>query len=243
MELSDEISRWIKKEVESAGCAGVVVGISGGIDSAVVAYLAKKALGDNVLGLIMPCYSSEEDIYCANLVIENLGIRRERIDLAPAYDQLIEVLGKGERLAQANLKPRLRMLTLYYFANSLNYLVAGTGNKSEIMAGYFTKYGDGGVDILPIGGLLKRKIRELAKELGIPKEIIERPPSAGLWPGQTDEGEMGITYDELDSAISALEEKKTEGKRAEILSKVENLIKNSCHKRKLPKTFVVTKVR
>ncbi|MDI6752513.1 MAG: NAD+ synthase [bacterium] len=243
MELLDEISRWIKKEVESAGCAGAVVGISGGIDSAVVAYLAKKALGDSVLGLIMPCYSGEEDIYYANLVIKSLGIRCEKIDLIPAYDKLIGTLPKGDRLAYANLKPRLRMLTLYYFANSLNYLVAGTGNKSEIMVGYFTKYGDGGVDILPIGGLLKREVKKLAKELDIPKEIIKRPPGAGLWPGQTDEGEMGITYDELDSAISALEEKRVEGIRPEILSRVENLIKSSCHKRKLPKTFVVTENR
>jgi len=239
MELSNKIRRWIKKKVKSAGCAGVVIGISGGIDSATVAALAKKALEEEVLGLIMPCHSDEDDLYYANIVIKSLGVKFKKIDLTSIYDKLIEVLGKGDRLAQANLKPRLRMLTLYYFANNLNYLVAGTGNKSEIMTGYFTKYGDGGVDILPIGGLLKREVRELAKELGIPKEIIERPPSAGLWPGQTDEGEMGITYNELDSAISALEEKKAKNIKAEILSKLEYLIKGSCHKRKLPRTFKI----
>ncbi|MBU1598681.1 NAD+ synthase [bacterium] len=238
MKLSDEIHKWIKKEVESAKCEGVVVGISGGIDSATVTALAKKALGERVLGLIIPLSSDEEDIYYANLVIESLGVRAEKIDLTPIYDSLIETLGKGNRLAQANLKPRLRMLTLYYFANNLNYLVAGGGNKSEIMVGYFTKYGDGGVDILPIGGLLKSEVRELAKELGIPKEIIERTPSAGLWPGQTDEGEMGITYNELDGSISAIEEKRDEEIQPALLSKVSALIKISSHKREMPRIFL-----
>jgi NAD+ synthase len=237
MKLSDEISGWIKKEVKSAGCKGVVVGISGGIDSAVVASLAKKALGDEVLGLIMPCHSDEKDLYCANIVIENLKVKHEKIDLTPIYNNLIETLPKGNRLAQANLKPRLRMLTLYYFANNLNYLVAGTGNKSEIMVGYFTKYGDGGVDILPIGNLLKQKVKELAEEFDVPKEIIERPPSAGLWAGQTDEEELGLTYDKLDGAILHLEGKRVGSIEPEILSNVESLIKGSCHKRSLPKTF------
>jgi NAD+ synthase len=104
-------------------------------------------------------------------------------------------------LATANLKPRLRMATLYYYANKLNYLVIGTGNRSELAMGYFTKYGDGGVDLLPLGNLLKTKVRELAKELKVPQEIIDRPPSAGLWHGQTDEGEMGISYAELDNIL------------------------------------------
>jgi NAD+ synthase len=133
----------------------------------------------------------------------------------------------------ANLKPRLRMLTLYYFANKLNYLVVGTGNKSELTMGYFTKYGDGGVDILPLGDLLKTEINKLAAELGVPREIIDKPPSAGLWAGQTDEGEMGITYAELDKILS--------GEPKGILQEKIDLVKSrealSRHKRALPDIF------
>jgi len=180
-------------------------------------------------------------------VASQFGIKTERIDLEAVCGKFIEVLPLGNKLASANLKPRLRMLTLYYYANNLNYLVAGTGNKSELMVGYFTKYGDGGVDILPIGGLVKAKVRELAEELGIPKEIIDKPPSAGLWDGQTDEEEIGITYEDLDKGILALESgspgtgmTKNQAHMvidSHILSKVENLIKVSAHKRTLPQIF------
>jgi NAD+ synthase len=136
-------------------------------------------------------------------------------------------------LAIANLKPRLRMLTLYYFANKLNYLVVGTGNKSELTMGYFTKYGDGGVDILPLGDLLKSEVKQLAVELNVPHEIINKAPSAGLWAGQTDEGEMGITYAELDKILS--------GDLAGIgKNKIELVNKRktqSHHKRNLPEIF------
>ncbi len=237
MKLVDDITNWIRIQVEQARVEGVVLGLSGGVDSSVVAALSRKAVGDRVLGLIMPCGGSPVDEEDALFVASQLGIKTERINLEAVYRGMLEVLPSGNKLALANLKPRLRMITLYYYANNLNYLVAGTGNKSEIMVGYFTKYGDGGVDILPIGGLVKSQVRELAKELGIPKEIIDKPPSAGLWEGQTDEGELGITYAELDKTIQALESKMTEDTDAHILSKVENLIKCSAHKRALPKIF------
>lgn len=237
MKLVETIARWIRIQVEQAGAEGVVVGLSGGVDSSVVAVLSKKAVGDRVLGLIMPCGGSSMDEDDALLVASQFGIKTERIDLGVVCGGMLEVLPPGNKLALANLKPRLRMLTLYYYANNLNYLVAGTGNKSEIMVGYFTKYGDGGVDILPTGGLVKSKVRELAGEIGIPKEIIDKPPSAGLWQGQTDEGEMGITYEYLDKCILALESGITEDIDAPILSKVENLIKVSAHKRALPQIF------
>ncbi|MCK4307002.1 NAD(+) synthase, partial [candidate division WOR-3 bacterium] len=131
----------------------------------------------------------------------------------------------------ANLKPRLRMLILYYFANKLNYLVAGTGNKSELTVGYFTKYGDGGVDILPLGGLLKTQVIELAKELKIPQKIIEKVPSADLWKGQTDEGELGISYAELDKIILAIESGNSETTDPMVLNKLRNLMQVSEHKR------------
>ena len=142
---------------------------------------------------------------------------------------------KASNLAKANLKPRLRMLVLYYFANKLNYLVCGTGNKSEIMAGYFTKHGDGATDILPIGDLLKKEVRKLAKELGIPEHIITKPPTAGLWPGQTDEGEMGITYPELDDILERLENKRKQVLPKKKVDKVKEMIKSSEHKRQGPK--------
>lgn len=237
MGLADDISDWIKIQVKEAGAEGIVVGLSGGIDSSVVAVLAKKAMGDHVLALIMPCQSKSIDEDHAKLIASRLRFKTERIVLDAVYEKSLEILPSGNKLALANLKSRLRMITLYYFANSLNYLVAGTGNKSEITVGYFTKYGDGGVDILPLGGLLKTEVRRLAEELGIPKEIIEKAPSAGLWPAQTDEGELGISYDELDRAIMALESGNKEGVDSHTLAKVEDLIKVSSHKRSLARIF------
>lgn len=231
MELAKEIVAWIKEQVEKAGKKGVVLGLSGGIDSAVVACLSKRALGDNVLGLILPCKSNPEDIECALKIAKKFDIKTKEIVLDKIFDQLVQSYPEADTLAKGNLKPRLRMAVLYYFANALNYLVAGTGNKSEITVGYFTKYGDGGVDILPLGGLLKTEVKELARKLEVPDEIIKRPPTAGLWEGQTDEGEMGITYEELDRLISAIEKNKTKGINPELLSKVKKMIADSEHKR------------
>jgi NAD+ synthase len=143
----------------------------------------------------------------------------------------MKIFPKARKLVQANLKPRLRMITLYYFANKLNYLVCGTGNKTELSVGYFTKYGDGGVDLLPIGDLLKRQVRQLARELKVPEYIITKAPTAGLWPGQTDEGEMGITYPELDDILERIEKKRRQVIAKKKLEKVKKMIKCSEHKR------------
>jgi NAD+ synthase len=140
-------------------------------------------------------------------------------------------------LAAANIKPRLRMITLYYLAQSHNYLVLGSGNRTEIEVGYYTKYGDGGVDLLPLGGLYKTQVWELARELGVPQEVIDRPPTAGLWPGQTDEGEMGITYRELDRVLRAIAAGDTEGIDPDTLKKVQGMIERSAHKRAMPPIF------
>ncbi|MFB0537609.1 MAG: NAD+ synthase [Anaerolineae bacterium] len=233
MELAHYISEWIKERVEEAGAEGIVLGLSGGVDSSLTAALAKKALGDRVLGLLMPCHSDPTDLEHARLVADRFDIETEYVDLGPVFDSLMASLPRGSDLAVANLKPRLRMATLYYFANSRNYLVAGTGNKSEITVGYFTKYGDGGADILPLGDLLKTQVRELARELGIPEEILAKPPSAGLWAGQTDEGEMGITYDELDRTITAIEKGDTSGCDEATLERVKAMRAASEHKRQL----------
>lgn len=233
-ELANKVIAWMREQVALAKRKGVVFGLSGGLDSAVVAVLCKRAFPDSTLALIMPCYSSETDIEHARAVAKKFHIPTSTIALEGVLDSLLRVLPVGDyepatkKLAEANLKPRLRMLTLYYLANRLGYLVVGTGNRSEISVGYFTKYGDGAVDILPLGNLVKRRVRELAIYLGMPKEIIQKPPSAGLWVGQTDEGEMGITYEELDRYLVAREA------GDEVKRKVDAMIAASAHKRATP---------
>lgn len=238
MKLSEQITGWMEKEVRKAGKKGIVFGLSGGLDSAVVGALAGKAVGENALGLVLPCKNKPEDTACALKVAEKFGIKVKQIPLDKIFDDFVKLNPQARDLAKGNLKPRLRMTTLYYFANTLDYLVAGTGNKSELAIGYFTKYGDGGADILPLGRLLKSEVRELARDLDVPDEIIKRPPSADLWEGQTDEGEIGITYEELDRAIDAIEKKKTEGINKEILARVRKLIADSEHKRRKIPTFI-----
>ena len=231
MKTAERISSWIRERVEEAGAEGVVLGMSGGIDSSVAAVLAKMGLGDGVLGVLMPCHSDPTDVEHARLVAAKFGIETEYVDLTPVFDRLLEALPPGDRMAEGNLKARLRMAVWYYFANSRNYLVVGAGNKSEIKVGYFTKFGDSGVDLLPLGGLLKTQVWELARELGIPEEIIAKPPSAGLWEGQTDEGEMGISYDELDSILVAIESGDTGECNQEALARVRAMMAASQHKR------------
>lgn len=182
----------------------------------------------------MPCHSSDEDMEHARLVASKFSIPTETVVLDAVFDALLKVLPAehvapvASRLAQANLKPRLRMLTLYYFANSLKYMVVGSSNKSELYVGYFTKHGDSGVDILPLGNLVKREVRELASFLGIPQPIIDKPPSAGLWPGQTDEDELGLSYDELDRYLA------TGVASSAVRQKIESMLAASHHKRQPP---------
>jgi NAD+ synthase len=233
----------------AAGAEGFAVGLSGGLDSAVVARLCQIAAPGKVIGAILPCHSAPSDATDARAVAEHFGLQVLEIDLGPTYDRLVEdarvasqrVSGEPlratadgqaadrEPMALANLKPRLRMSSLYFLANTLNYLVAGAGNRSELMIGYFTKYGDGGVDLLPIGGLLKGEVRNLARELEVPAGILDKPPSAGLWPGQTDEQEMGFTYTDLERYV-------IEGPDAvspAVAMRIERLVRASEHKRSL----------
>lgn len=231
MQLSQQIANWIKEQVKKAGKKGIILGLSGGIDSSVCGALSKMAADSNVLGLLLPCESVSEDIECAREVAKKFNIETREIPLDGIYESITAVKPDTGQLAKANIKPRLRMTMLYYFANSMDFLVIGTGNKSEATIGYFTKYGDGGADILPLGNLLKSEVKKLARELGVPERIINRVPSAGLWQGQTDEGEMGMTYDELDKAILAIEKKKTENIDPKKLVKVKGMIRCSEHKR------------
>lgn len=230
-EIAQKLTEWIRDQVAASGTKGIVLGLSGGIDSAVVAALAQRACGTNVLGLIMPCHSDPQDAADAHLVADALKIETKTVDLGAAYDRMLSVMGEtsGERsLALANIKPRLRMITNYYHAQKLGYLVAGTGNRSELTIGYFTKHGDSGCDLLPIGGLVKQQVWELAEYLAIPEKIIAKAPSAGLWPDQTDEGEMGLTYAELDHYILTGEADPVSQAR------IEQMKSRSAHKRKMP---------
>ena len=243
MNLSARIIRWIRERVKQAGSAGVVVGLSGGIDSAVAAVLAQKALGENVLALLLPCRSLPEDERDALFVADQFRLPRERLDLAPVYDAFLKQLPLAGKVCQANLKPRLRMAALYYYANKLNYLVMGTGNKSERVMGYFTKFGDGGVDLLPLGDLTKAQVRRVAKELKIPARIIHRPPSAGLWKGQTDEEDMEIRYRDLDRIIEAMEDKREPGVSRGKVNYVKGRMAQSRHKRSVPPIFRLKSAR
>ena len=166
-ELADRITAWIGEKVAEAKCKGVVLGLSGGLDSSVVGVLCKRAFPDNTLAVIMPCYSDETDIAHAQAVVQKFQIPMTTIALEGVFDSLLKVLPDEydpatKKLAEANVKVRLRMVTLYYLANRLRYLVVGTSNKSERSVGYFTKYGDGGVDIMPLGNLVKGQVRQLA---------------------------------------------------------------------------------
>ena len=240
--LAEKMTSWIENEVKNAKANGVIYGLSGGIDSAVVAVLCNKIFPKNSLALILPCQSIGEDIKDAKELIKKFNINYQVVELSEIYDSFSSLLsGKLKKnvhvddLARANIKPRLRMMSLYYFANSLNYLVVGTCNKSERMIGYSTKYGDSGVDILPLGNLLKSQVVELAKYLDITKRIIAKPPSAGLWKGQTDEEEMGITYAQLDEYLTSGELNDKEIKKI-----IETKIVLSKHKRNTPNIFQST---
>ena len=248
MAKAETIALWMRSQLSAAGARGFVVGLSGGIDSAVVARLAQMAAPGAVLGILLPCHSDPQDETDALLVASKLSLPTARVDLSEAYDALVAgaqaalrlVPGtmrppaagtpSHSRLPLANIKPRLRMTALYFLANNTNDLVAGTGNRSELAIGYFTKHGDGGADLLPIGHLLKREVRELARELGVPGAIVDRAPSAGLWLGQTDEEDLGFTYAELERYLE-------EGPQAvspALAMRIERLTRSSEHKRAMP---------
>lgn len=196
--LADDLASWIRKRIEMAGAGGAVLGLSGGVDSAVTAFLAARAIGgESVLAVNMPCGSVLLDGQLASRAAACAGIRYRSIPLDGVYESLVAAAGLEDagRLSLANIKPRLRMTVLY--ALSAGRLVLGSGNYSESLVGYSTKWGDGAADIAPLARLYKDEVSELAVILGVPAEIVSRPPTAGLWAGQTDEGEMGFTYPEL----------------------------------------------
>ncbi len=232
-EVIDDLVLWLQEKVSKAGAKGIAFGLSGGVDSAVMAGLSKLAFPNTSLGLIMPCHSDPIDEEHGLLVAKSLNLDIEKIDLTSTYDTLLDAskLNLNHKMAMANIKPRLRMTTLYYFAQSYNYLVAGSSNKSEFLIGYFTKHGDSGVDLLPLASFVKKEIWELAKVLNIPDVIINKAPSAGLWNDQTDEEEMGFSYQILDNYI-----KTKEGPKLEI-DKIDKMYNISSHKREFPPIY------
>ena len=220
---------------------GLVVGVSGGLDSAVVAHLIKRAFPDNALGVIMPVKSNPKDREDALRVIESAQIDVLEIDLTNTHELLFNTINEKLkekddlnedllRLGDANLRTRLRMSTLYTVANNYRYLVCGTDNAAEWHIGYFTKYGDGGVDLNPLVHDTKRQVRELAAFLEVPRAIIEKEPSAGLWEGQTDEDELGTSYEVIDAFLEGKDVPKYER------TLIEKKHQQTEHKRQLPAT-------
>lgn len=201
------IVNFISESVKNSASNGVVVGLSGGVDSALVAYLSVEALGkDKVLGIHLPelSFPCSKDMSDAANIAQKLDIDFKVVDITNIINSFLKDIPDGNMVTPAikgNLKARARMSILYYYANLLNRMVIGTGNKTELLIGYFTKYGDGGVDLLPIGDLLKTDVWCMSSLVGVSESIITKLPSAGLWNGQTDEKELGIDYKKLDKFI------------------------------------------
>ncbi len=235
VELEKRIA-FIKEALESANAKGLVFGNSGGKDSALVAILCKAAC-ENTLGVIMPCESKQnygQDTIDALEIAKKFNIETRTVDLTKTKKVLVESINKSKRIEGSgitNIAPRLRMTTLYTIAAFENRLVVGTGNKSEIFMGYFTKWGDGAFDINPIADLSVSEVYEFLKYLNAPKSILEKTPSAGLFEGQTDELEMGVSYKAIEDYMKGLEVSKEE---KEI---IERYHRNTEHKRVKPKIY------
>ncbi|MFB0560579.1 MAG: NAD+ synthase [Candidatus Lokiarchaeia archaeon] len=247
--VEERILKFIRARVIGTGFSGVVIGLSGGVDSSVTAALCVKALGsDKLLGLMLPERDSDpNDAKDAIKLAEQFKIPYEIVDITSIVDAYLNTFPKDATdspTVVGNVKARIRMVTLYYYANNLRRLVVGSSNKSEILVGYFTKFGDGASDILPIGDLYKTQVRHLARHLGIPEEIIQKNPSAGLWKGQTDESEIGVSYNVLDLILYGLEHWMNESEIAHELNmslgkvnKIVEMWRKSEHKRKFPVIF------
>ena len=236
------IEKFLAEKLRKVGAKGFVLGVSGGLDSAVCMRLCARAVGKSkVLALLMPEKASpEEDLRDSKDLCRHEGVNFKVVDISGPIDAFRAAINERiDKKSLANIKARCRMIVLYHYANSEGRLVVGTSNKSEMLFGYFTKFGDGAADLEPIGDLYKTEVRELARKMGIPAPTIKKAPSAGLWKGQTDEGEMGITYERLDAILLGLElglQEKKIAERAECplkeVSRIARTVRLTSHKRK-----------
>ncbi len=239
------IASFIRKVVKDGSAAGAVVGLSGGIDSAVVGALCVRAMGkERVLGLLMPSeHTPSEDVSDARSLARSWGIATEELPISGITRGILgAVKVQGTKIARANVEARVRMVLLYYHANSLGYLVAGTGDRSEELLGFYSKYGDGGVDFQPIAHLYKTQVRELGALLGLPKRVVGKPASPQLWPGQRATDELPADYDKLDVVLHCLyDARSTPAEAADrarvplsVVKKVIEMHTRTEHKRTLP---------
>ena len=238
----NELKSFIKSTVTKAGAKGVVIGLSGGIDSAVATKLCADTLGpENVLNVFMPSrVTPPEDYKVTSELSSQWGTEFRVVDVQPAVDALAAVLLSDAEtpLERGNISARCRMIVLYNLAKKRQYLVVGTSNQSEIMMGYFTKFGDGACDMTPLANLYKTEVRQIAALIGVPQPIIDKPPSAGLWEGQTDESDMGIKYEDLDKILYGMEQDRTDSQIAadtglpkETISDIRRQVQSMEHKR------------
>jgi NAD+ synthase len=242
----EHITTFLADLVEDADAEGAVIGLSGGIDSTLTAHLAVEALGaDRVHGLVMPSeVNSEGNMSDAERVAELLDIEYDVLDINPVVDAFVDAYPEGadDRMALGNVRVRTRGVLNYFVANAETRLVVGTGNRSETLTGYYTKYGDQAVDCNPIGNLYKRQVRQLAHHVGVPEDLVEKPPSAEMWVGQTDEEEMGLSYDLLDAILvlhvdgplSRSATASTLEIEESVVDRVDELYATSDHKRHMP---------
>lgn len=231
---------FIRSHVSSAGKKGVILGLSGGVDSVVTAVLAKRCFPDDSLALIMPDskVSPREETGDALKLVGSLGMDYKLLDIGPVIDEFAKILEQNQK-SVGNLRARVRMSILYYHALIKDYLVLGSSDKSELLIGYFTKHGDGAADILPIASLYKTQVRRLAEHLGVPPEIVQKKSSPNLWPGHDAEEEIGATYEEVDQILYCVTEGHGSAKDAEDLldlprEKIERICRmyqDSRHKR------------
>jgi NAD+ synthase len=248
-EVEQRIRRFIKEYVENAGAQGIVLGLSGGIDSGTIAALSSLSIGGNhVTGLLLPekeTYNSK-DIDDAKFVAEKFGLKTQICDITPVLERFyktIPIFDQADKLCKGNIKARTRMIYLYYYANKLNKIVCGSSDKSETMMGYFTKWGDVAADISPIMDLYKTQVRKLAEHVGIPHELAAKPSTPALWPDQLAETELGVRYETLDLILHGLERFMTTEEIAQQLSVQQSLVEKVKsrwlsveHKRRLPLT-------
>jgi len=226
-EVTNEIVEFIRKTVKNAHAEGVVIGLSGGVDSSLVATLCVRALGkEKVLGIIMPtAFTPPQDIEDAKQLAEWLGIRTKFVgiqEISEAYFRELECdqIDQKQKIPMANIRARIRMVILYYYANLYNYLVAGAGDRSEALIGYFTKHGDGAADFMPIRHLYKTQVRELSRRLRIPEKIAYKPSSPQLYPGHRVTDEIPLDYEELDPVLVGLFDRKLSPKEVSQLTGV-----------------------